>query len=75
MEDKLKELEKYANNLLNVENKWDERLINLHVEEPYERFVEEEVWKALNSMKTSKATGPSGMKTDLLKLYRDESIC
>ena len=33
--DKLKELEEYANNLLNVENKWDGYLINAHVEGPY----------------------------------------
>ena len=44
--DKLKELKEYANNLLNVENKWHKYLINAHVEEHYERFIEEDVRKA-----------------------------
>ena len=30
--DNLKELEEYANNLLNMENKWNGKLINAHVE-------------------------------------------
>ena len=47
--DKLKELEEYANNLLNVENKWDGKLINAHLEGP---FVEENVQKAPSSMQT-----------------------
>ena len=55
--DKLKEFEEYASNILNVENKWDGYLINLHVEGPCERFFED-VWKALNSMKTVRQQDP-----------------
>ena len=46
---------------MNVENKWDGYLINAQVEGTYERFVEEDIQKALNSIKTGKAAGPSGI--------------
>ena len=71
---KLKELEEYANNLLNLENKWDVKLINAHVEGPYERFVEEDVQNALSSMKIGKATGPSDITFDMLKPRGKESV-
>ena len=72
--DKLKEPEEYVNILLNVENKWDGNLINVNVEAPYERFVKEDVRKAVSSMKTGKAAGPSGIASGLLKLCGKGSV-
>ena len=46
--------------------------MNLRVEGPYKKFVDD-AQKAFNSMKTRKAAGPSGMTSDLLKVCGDET--
>ena len=44
------------------------------MEGTYERFFEEDIQKALNSMKTGKATGTSDILLDLLKLCGRENV-
>ena len=60
--------------LANVENKWSDSIDDSKVEGAVRRIVVEEVGCAINRMKIGKASGPSGVATEIFKAGRDKCL-
>ena len=53
-------------NIVNVENEWDQMVEADMVEGPVEGVTDEEVMEAMNKMKLGKAAGPSELNMDMI---------
>ena len=54
-------------NVINVENEWDQMVEADMAEGPVEKVNDEEVMEAMNKMKLGKAAGPSEVNMDMIK--------
>ena len=74
VDDRKKIWKKYMENFMNVENEWSDNIDPSKVEGTVRRIEVEEVWCAMTSMKTGKASGPSSVAIELFKAGEDRCL-
>ena len=74
LEDKMKVWKEYEEKLLNEENEWSGQLNVEKNEGPCEKMSVKAVVEALNLIKAGKATAPSRIASELLKVGKNDTV-
>ena len=65
-EDRARIWKEHMEKIMNEENKWDRMVETDVVEGPVEKLARNEIVEAIQSMKSGKATGPSGVSVEMI---------
>ena len=65
-EDRAKIWKKHMEKIMNEENEWDHMVETDVVEEPVEKVARNEIVEPIQSMKSGKATGTSGVSVEMI---------
>ena len=74
LQEKIKVWKEYEEKLLNEENDWNKSMEITKVEGPCEQVSTEDFMKGPALMNTGKASGPSGVAVELVKVCKKKSV-